>query len=121
MLRSRTYRARGLRRSATPAEQALWNALRERRLAGIKFRRQQPLGPFIVDFFSEEARLVIEVDGKHHFPRPQRDRTRDRFLSAAGLTVLRFPNREILEHLERVLARIRARLSPLSPRERGRG
>jgi very-short-patch-repair endonuclease len=55
-----TYRARALRRAETPAEQVLWRWLRGRKLEGAKFRRQHPLGPFVVDFFSEEARLVIE-------------------------------------------------------------
>ena len=100
----------------------LWNLLRDRQL-GAKFRRQQPLGPYVVDFFCEQAGLVIEVDGAGHFPRPERDRVRDALFRAAGLTVLRLPNREVLEHCDRVINRIRALLAaaPLSPRERGRG
>ena len=99
-----------------PAERALWSLLRGQRL-GVKFRRQQPLGPYIVDFFCEQAGLVVEVDGAPHFPRPDRDRVRDALLRAAGLTVLRVPNREVLEHSDRVLDRIRA----LLPSPSGRG
>ena len=120
LLRASTFRARALRQRATPAEQALWNLLRGRRL-GAKFRRQQPLGPYIVDFFCDEAGLVIELDGAGHFPRPPRDEVRDAFFQSAGLIVLRFPNGELLRDPQRVLSRIRSFLSPLSLRERGRG
>ena len=118
LVRSSTLRARELRRSATPAEQVFWRLVRGRQL-GAKFRRQQPLGPFIVDFFCDEARLVIELDGAGHFPRPRRDVLRDLYFEYAGVTVLRFENVEVLEHPERVLACIRACLSPERGREGG--
>ena len=124
LLRAETHRARALRRAATPAERALWELLRNRRLRGAKFRRQQPIGPYIADFFCEEARLVVEADGAPHFPTPPRDLARDGWLRSMGFTVLRFPNREILDEPEHVLQRIRPWLAgtpPLSPRERGRG
>ena len=110
----------------TPAERALWRLLRGRGLAGAKFRRQQPLGPFTVDFFCHAARLVVEADGAPHFPAPPRDQARDAWLRAAGLTVLRLPNSEILYRPARALERIRSLLvalppSPLFLRERGRG
>lgn len=108
-LRQATYRARALRRASTPAERALWARLRGRRL-GAKFRRQQPVGPFFVDFFCPQARLVIELDGAPHFPKPERDEVREAYLDALGLTVLRFPNHLVLRHPERVLDRIRAAL-----------
>ena len=123
LLRASTYRARALRRRSTPAEQALWARLRGRQL-GAKFRRQQPLGPYIADFFCEEARLVVEVDGAPHFPRPRRDIVRDAMLRLAGLTVLRFTNADVLGDPDRVLEGIRVHLAPLSLRalrERGRG
>ncbi len=107
LLRSITFRARGLRRTATPAERLLWEHLRARRLDGIKFRRQQPLGPYIADFFSEEVRLVVEADGAGHFPQPESDRVRDRWLRAAGIRVLRLSNHEIVAHTQRALDRIR--------------
>ena len=122
LLRPATFRARALRRASTHAEQVLWALLRGRRLDHAKFRRQQPLGPYIVDFFCEQARLIVEADGAHHFPPPHSDIARDAFFRARGLTVLRLPNHDILAHPERVLARIRALLpAPLSLRERGRG
>ena len=107
LLRPLTYRARALRRAETAAERELWRSLRGRKLEGAKFRRQQPLGPFVVDFFCDEARLVIEANGAPHFPSPPRDRTRDRWLAIAGLTVLRFENCQILEHTAAGLDHIR--------------
>ncbi|MBI4952011.1 MAG: DUF559 domain-containing protein [Myxococcales bacterium] len=83
-----------------------------------KFRRQQPLGRFIVDFFCEAARLVVEVDGGHHDDPSvaARDAARDALLRAAGLTVLRLPNEQILHDPERALDRIRQLLR--APRRR---
>ena len=107
--RPETFRARALRRSATPAETVLWALLRGRRL-GAKFRRQQSLGPFIVDFFCADAGLVVEADGGYQAGIADRDAARDEWLHAAGLTVLRLNNEEILEHPERALLRIREQL-----------
>ena len=118
--RESTYRARNLRCRATLAEQALWQVLRNRQLKGAKFRRQQPLGRFVVDFYCEEFGLVVELDGAPHFPPPPSDIARDMFLRTAGLTVLRFENREVFEQLDRVLDRIRACFAP-SPSGRGLG
>lgn len=121
-MRHLTYRARALRRQATPAEAILWQQLRHRRLAGAKFRRQQPLGPFIVDFWCPEAALVIEADGAHHYPPPPQQLVRDTVLRQSGVLVLRFPNAEILNHLDRVLARIhRAVLARRTPLPWGSG
>ena len=120
LLREQPYRARSLRRTATPAEQALWKVLRNRALVGAKFRRQPPLGPFILDFFCSEAALVVEADGAPHFPRPARDLARDRWRRAIGGSILRIPTRDILDHPDRTLRRIRARLA-LSPLPSGEG
>ncbi len=122
LLRAATFRARALRRSSTPAELALWDLLRGRRVDGAKFRRQQPVGPYFVDFFCKEAHLVVEADGAHHRPPPRHDVARDAFLRAAGLTILRVPNQDILVRPASVIDRIRDVLTtPLSLRERGRG
>jgi len=121
MLSHMTHRARQLRRHATPAERRLWTLLRARRLCGAKFRRQAPLGPFIVDFYCPSAGLVIEADGAGHHPRPQRDEVRDAAMAAAGLTVLRFSNEEILRDEDRVLARIAEHLHSIPPRSAGSG
>jgi very-short-patch-repair endonuclease len=91
----------------------LWQMLRGRQVMRAKFRRQHPIGPFIVDFFCKEARLVVEADGAPHYPRPLRDRRRDAWLAAAGLVVLRLPNHLILHHPDRVLDQIRRLLAAL--------
>ena len=99
--------------------------LRGRQVMQAKFRRQHPIGPFIVDFFCREARLVVEAEGAPHFPKPLRDRRRDAWLRAAGFVVLRLPNHQILRHPDRVLDRIRrllfAQLPAPSPFGRGAG
>jgi very-short-patch-repair endonuclease len=95
-------RARALRIRPTDAERKLWYALRDRRFAGFKFRRQVPLGPFIADFVCFEERLVIEVDGGQHADSLQ-DRRRDRWLAANRFRVLRFWNNEVLSNLEGVM------------------
>ena len=96
-------RARALRLSMTDAERKLWYALRDRRFAGFKFRRQVPVGPFIADFVCFEVRLVIEVDGGQH-AESLRDQRRDRWFSANEFHVLRFWNNEVLANLEGVMS-----------------
>src|SRR5258708_454659 len=88
-------KARRLRTAMTDAERRLWSALRDRRLQGYKFRRQHPLGPFIVDFFCIEHRLVIEADGGQH-ANNERDDRRTAWLRSQGWRVLRFWNNEVL-------------------------
>ncbi len=95
-----TARARALRRYLTESERRLWSALRDKRLLGFKFRRQHPVGPFIVDFICLPARLVIELDGSQHHDEEQfwYDYRRTKFLEMRGLRVLRFRNIDILKH-----------------------
>jgi very-short-patch-repair endonuclease len=100
---------RGLRRQATDAETKLWLALRDRRLDGFKFVRQEAIGSYIVDFVCREKKLVIEVDGGQHADSP-RDQARDAALSADGYHVLRFWNSDILTNEEGVLTVILAEL-----------
>ena len=97
-------RARQLRRDSTDAEQTLWRALRAKHFAGLKFRRQQPIGPYIVDFVSFQAALVIELDGGQHDEQAERDETRTLYLNSRGLQVLRFWNNEILPNPDAALA-----------------
>lgn len=98
--------ARRLRREQTDAEARLWFYLRNCQLDGAKFRRQQPLGPFVVDFCCMEVGLVIEVDGGQHSERELADARRTQLLEEQGFLVLRFWNNEVLEQTEAVLERI---------------
>ena len=107
--------ARNLRRDQTDAERVLWLSLRDRRLAGAKFRRQHRIGPFIVDFVSRECRLVIELDGGHHAGRREEDEARAFFLERSGYRVLRFWNTDVLANLAGVLERIVATLRETAP------
>ena len=116
ILRHMTYRARALRRAATPAEAVLWERVRARRLDGFGFRRQHPLGSYIVDFFCEQAALVVEADGQQHYPAPLEDLLRDRDLTTIGIQVLRFPNDLIIGRTDQVLHAIRAALRARCPR-----
>jgi very-short-patch-repair endonuclease len=95
-------RPRELRKTMTDAERKLWHALRDRRFANIKFRRQVPLGNYIVDFVSFEKRIIVEADGSQHVE-SRYDAARDRWLKAQGFAVLRFWNTDILNGLEGVL------------------
>ena len=110
-------RARALRREATLAERLLWERLRNRQMGGVRVRRQQPIGPFIVDFFVPAAKLVIEIDGAVHEGDDEaaRDRERERQLEATGLRVLRVRNADVRADLEAVVARVRAALTPRPP------
>jgi len=101
----RVEKARDLRRGITPAERRLWSALRGRSLNGCKFRRQHPIGCFIVDFVCLERRLIIEVDGGQHAENPD-DERRTAWLEAQGWRVLRFWNDEVRENLDAVAERI---------------
>jgi very-short-patch-repair endonuclease len=102
--------ARTLRRNPTDAEQRLWSRLRGRQLDGCRFRRQTPLGPYVVDFACLAARLVIEVDGGQHSWRAEKDAARRSWLEVNGFHVLRFWNNEVLGNLEGVLETIRRTL-----------
>ena len=101
-----TRYARQLRKNATDCERLMWRHLRAHRFQGNKFRRQQPLGPYIVDFVCFETRCIIEADGGQHADALDDDARRDGWLRAQGFTVLRFWNNEILSNLEGVLERI---------------
>ena len=98
--------ARELRQHLTPAEAKLWNALRRRQLAGLKFRCQHPLGRFIVDFYCPACKLVIEVDGEIHAQQSKYDEARTEHLEAFGYRVLRVANKDVLHNLPTVLVRI---------------
>ncbi len=108
--RERLRRARVLRRQHTPAEARLWGRLRDRRLAELKFVRQEPVGPFVADFVCREAKLVVEVDGATHSTDEEiaRDRRREAYLRSKGYRVVRVPNDDVYRRLADVLATIMA-------------
>ena len=99
--------ARDLRKSLTDAEQLLWRYLRAKQLDGLKFRRQEQIGRFIVDFVCYEKLLVIEADGGQHLTEWEKDQERTKWLNSQGFCVLRFWNNEILSNIEGVLDVIR--------------
>jgi len=102
--------ARAMRRVATDAERKLWLLLRDRRLDGVKFRRQVPFGPYILDLVCFDQKLVVEIDGGQHAD-SDRDKTRDADLQAEGFQVLRYWNNDVLKNPEGVLADLLNRLT----------
>ncbi|WP_156355943.1 endonuclease domain-containing protein [Sphingomonas sp. Leaf22] len=92
--------ARRLRRDLSPPEAMLWQKLRGGK-AGVKFRRQHPVGPYVVDFYCRESRLIVEIDGDGHdyADRPQRDETRLRFLREQGYRVVRIDARRVIANV----------------------
>ncbi len=96
-------RARQLRRPMTPAEKKLWWRLSAGKLGGFKFRRQHPIGAYIVDFCCMERRLVVELDGDTHAEREAYDASRTEWLNAQGYRVVRFTNADVHERLPAVL------------------
>src|SRR6266700_976406 len=121
----RVSTARRLRKNQTDAERILWLRLRDRRLNGLKFRRQVPIGRYVVDFFCADAHLIVEVDGGQHATADETNRTRT--LEAMGFLVLRFWNNDVHENIDGVLESILIYsigpnpLTPtLSPAGRGR-
>ena len=96
-------RARELRGNPTEAKKVIWRHLRNKQLGGYRFRRQHPLGRFIVDFFCFEKNLVIELDGGHHSEQTGNDEIRTSWLEASGYRVLRFWNNQIMDETDAVL------------------
>ena len=103
--------ARALRKRMTDAERKLWRHLRNRELGGWKFKRQYPVGSFIVDFICLEKNVVIEVDGGHHAENEELDIQRSAYLNKMGYRVVRFWNNEVLQETEAVLEAIFAILA----------
>jgi very-short-patch-repair endonuclease len=96
-------RAKELRLNASEPEVLLWDAFRARKLAGLKFRRQHPIEPYIADFYCAAARLVIELDGRSHDDQQEHDKIRDRFFNSLGLMTIRIHNDDVLSNLDGVL------------------
>lgn len=111
--RIKVLNARRLRRAMTRPELALWHVLRDRP-SGLKFRRQHPVGPYVLDFYCPARRLAVEVDGMAHDmgDHPTRDRRRDGWLAGQGIDVLRFRAGDVLGDLDAVLVAILRRCAP---------
>lgn len=100
--------ARALRQTSTEAEEKLWQELRNRKLNGLKFRRQHPIDKWIADFYCHEKKLVIELDGSVHNEREiaEYDAGREKDLNELGMNVIRFRNEEVMTNIESVLKSI---------------
>ena len=117
--------ARKLRKNATDTENLLWNSLRSKRFGGLKFRRQAPIGHYILDFVCFEKRIIIECGGGQHMEQKEKNEKRDKWFSDKGYRVLRFWDNQILQSLEIVLEEIHKACvkppPPLTPSPKGGG
>jgi very-short-patch-repair endonuclease len=103
--KAKTRRSRTLRKDATGAEKKLWHRLRDRQIAGFKFVRQEPIGPFFADFVCRERKLIVEVDGGQHADSLS-DERRTKWLASSGYKVVRFWNHEVDKKMEGVLEKL---------------
>ena len=106
-----TDRAKQLRENLTDVERLLWFSLRDRQLDDYKFRRQSPIGEYVVDFVCAECKLVVEIDGGQHAVQKTRDNRRSAWLEGQGYRVIRFWNNDVIENLDGVLEVILAALN----------
>jgi very-short-patch-repair endonuclease len=107
--------AKQMRREMTEPEIRIWLKLRAKWFGAVKFRKQKVVGPYIVDFSSNDPKLAIEIDGDTHAVREVYDATRTRFLEEQGYRVIRFSNRDVMENLEGVLETLAAVISEMTP------
>ena len=114
-MRGKTGIARRLRRDQTDAERVLWFRLRDRRLAGWKFRRQAPIDRYVVDFVCADARLIVELDGGQHTERAEQDAARTAILQSMGYLVLRFWDNDVLANTDGVVETILNALQQQAP------
>ena len=105
-----TDRAKELRKNMTDAEKTLWYLLRAKRFENLKFRRQQPIGDYIVDFVYFQQDLIVEVDGSQHLENEDYDQERTNWLESEGFQVIRFWNNDVLNKTEQVLEKIKLEL-----------
>jgi very-short-patch-repair endonuclease len=118
--------ARQLRKDETKAEKLVWETIRGRKLMGLKFRRQHVVQGFVLDFYCQEARLGIEIDGSVHYKRKEYDRLRQDIIESKGINVIRIKNRQILGNKSSILETVRKAVADQLPplpacRQAGRG
>ena len=113
-MKNKTILARNLRKNSTIQERRLWNLLKNRQFHNLKFKRQQPIGDYIVDFICKEAKIIIEIDGgQHNEPENiEYDKTRTEYLNTLGYKVIRLWNNEIYENIEGVVLRLKEEINP---------
>lgn len=116
-LNTHTKLRKSLRNNATEAERELWKYLRKRQFHGLKFRRQESIGRYIVDFYCPEKRLAIELDGEIHARLEQQeyDQIREQFLHSCYITVVRFNNEEVFSNIDGLLKKLELTLFPPTP------
>ena len=114
-------KSRALRRQSTRAERLLWHHLRNRNVAGYKFRRQHVVGPYIADFACPTGRLIVEIDGGQHAEQRGSDARRTLYLEGCGYHVVRFWNTDVLQNIDGVLTAILAALTPTMSQGKGGG
>jgi len=107
--------AKRLRHEMTNAERVLWGEVRAHRLSGFKFKRQEPLGVYVVDFVCYEARLIIELDGGHHANQQEADAERTLWLESSGFRVIRFWNNDVLSNIAEVMQEIEREITAPLP------
>ena len=108
--------ARQLRNNMTIAEQLMWSKIRRKQIMDLQFYRQKNIGPYIVDFYCPQVKLIVEIDGGQHYEEKgqHQDRQRDQYLEKLGFTVLRFSNIDVLKNIDGALEVICERLK-ISP------
>jgi very-short-patch-repair endonuclease len=107
--------AKRLRHEMTDAERVLWREVRAHRFASFKFKRQEPLGLYVVDFVCYQAKLIVELDGGHHAEQQEPDAERTRWLESRGFRVVRFWNNDVLTNIAGVMQEIEKELNTTSP------
>ena len=114
--KSNKWKRRALKKRQTPEEKIMWAVLRNRNFMGIKFRRQQGFGEYIVDFYASEYKLVVEIDGNQHYTKSglEYDKIRTKFIEQFGAKVIRFKNKEGRENLEGVKIKLREYIEKLN-------
>ncbi len=102
-------RRRGLRSNQTLAEKTLWQKIRRKQLNGIQFYRQYGIGSYIADFYTPTLKLCIEIDGDQHYTETGKeyDEERDNYIASLNIKVIRFRNREVIEHTDKIVAKIK--------------